>query len=129
VARNAAGRPIAAVATVLIACGYSWWATAFQPFTGPALAATLAGGLLAVAIGTRLRRTAPPWPGAPSGVAVWGGLLLALGAWELASFLHHPRLEHPTLSSMANELFRSHPARAVGETVWLALGAWLAQRR
>jgi hypothetical protein len=59
---------------------------------------------------------------------VWGTLAGAMGLWELQAFLQHPRRDHPTLSSLSNELFRSPSSRAVALLLWLALGVWLARR-
>jgi hypothetical protein len=50
-----------------------------------------------------------------------------VGAWELSSFLQHPRAAHPTLSSLANDVLRHHPARAAAMVVWLAIGVALAR--
>jgi hypothetical protein len=55
-------------------------------------------------------------------------LAAALGGWELASFLHHPRPAHPTLSSLANDVLGHHPARAAAMVAWLAIGTALARR-
>ena len=62
------------------------------------------------------------------GVAVWLVLAVALGAWQLASYLQSPRDEHPTLSSLTNAALDSHPARAAAFVAWLAGAAWLARR-
>ena len=59
---------------------------------------------------------------------VWALLAALIVAWELQAFLQHPRQEHPTLSSLSNELLASTPSRAVALLAWLALGAWLARR-
>ena len=110
-----------------VAAGYAWWATGLRPFTGPALVAVLGAGLAAMALGAAAlpRRTPPP---AAGHAGVWFGLGAALGLWQLASFLHHSRADHPTLSSLINTLFQSHPARAIGLLAWLAVGAGLARR-
>jgi hypothetical protein len=52
----------------------------------------------------------------------------ATGVWELQAFLQRPRRDHPTLSSLSNDLFRSPSSRAVALLLWLALGVWLARR-
>lgn len=62
------------------------------------------------------------------GAWVWGLLAGALGLWELQAFLQHPRRDHPTLSSLSNDLLRSPSSRGVAFAVWLALGLWLARR-
>ncbi|MEW6472119.1 MAG: hypothetical protein AB1679_07605 [Actinomycetota bacterium] len=55
-------------------------------------------------------------------------LAAMVGLWELQAFVQHPRREHPTLSSLSNDLLRSPTARAVAFVVWLAIGLWLARR-
>jgi hypothetical protein len=116
------------VAAALVT-GYAWVATALRPFTLPALAATLGGGLVAIAVGVRL----PPGVASPGserhgGGWVWAALAGAVTVWELQSFLQHPRSDHPTLSSLSNHLLQSHPSRTAAMLVWLAAGVWLARR-
>ena len=62
------------------------------------------------------------------GAWAWGTLAGAMGLWELQAFLQHPRSEHPTLSSLSNDLLASPSSRAVAFALWLALGVWLARR-
>ena len=117
--------------------GYAWLATGLRPFTSPALVATLAGGLAAIVVGGRL----PPSPASPGGMAdqhdgerrlggtlVWVMLTAATAVWQLQAFLQHPRSEHPTLSSLTNDLLQSHPSRTAAMVAWLAVGVWLARR-
>ncbi len=59
--------------------------------------------------------------------AVWAVLLAAVVAWEVIAFLQHPRAQHPTLSSLANEVLADHPLRALAMLVWLGLGAPLGR--
>ena len=59
---------------------------------------------------------------------VWGALAGATGLWELQAFLQHPRRDHPTLSSLSNDLLGSPSSRAIALLMWLALGIWLARR-
>jgi hypothetical protein len=112
----------------LLSGGYAWWAAVLRPFTLPALAAVLTGGLAALAFGRALPSGRTPSPAGLPRSEVWVGLAAALGLWELASFLHHSRADHPTLSSLINTLFQSHPTRAIGLLAWLAVGAGLARR-
>jgi len=107
---------------------YAWLATDLRPFTLPALAATLLGGGLAVVFGATVLPDRVPRRSPPRHRGVWAGLAAALGLWELSSFLQHPRAEHPTLSSLTNTVFESHPARTLGLLVWLAAGAALSRR-
>jgi hypothetical protein len=68
-------------------------------------------------------------PGAGKrGLWAWGLLAALVCLWELQAFFQHPRREHPTLSSLSNELLVSPTSRAIGLLAWLALGVWLARR-
>jgi hypothetical protein len=59
---------------------------------------------------------------------VWAVLAGLTGLWELQAFLQHPRREHPTLSSLTNDLLQSQASRTVALLLWLAAGVWLARR-
>jgi hypothetical protein len=116
------------IGTVGLTVGaYAWWATGLRPFTLPSLIAVLAAGGVAAALGAALiPRDVGPFPLRHR--EVWVGLVAALGLWELVSFVQQPRSDHPTLSSLTNTLFESHPVRTVGLVVWFILGAWLARQ-
>ena len=58
----------------------------------------------------------------------WATLALAVGVWQLAAYLQHPRDDHPTLSSLANALLDSQPARAAAFALWLVGAAALGRR-
>jgi hypothetical protein len=77
-----------------VALVYSWFAAAFRPFT---------------------------WP---ENLAVAIPVLLVLVAWELTAYFSSPRHDHPTLSTVADDIMSSHPGRTVMFGLWLALG-WL----
>jgi hypothetical protein len=79
-------------------------------------------------VGSRL--LAPRGSGAVpgDGLKFWAVLAGALAVWQLAAFVQRPRQEHPTLSSLANALFESHPVRAAAFVLWLAGAAALARR-
>ena len=125
-------------ATAAAVAAYAWWATDLRSFTLPSLAAVLGAGLAGMFLGAALLPPRPLPPGAPPtasappapprGLPVWAGLGAALGLWQLASFLQHPRARHPTLSSLADTLLRTHPVRALGLVAWLAASAALARR-
>ncbi|MDQ4149536.1 MAG: hypothetical protein M3164_06040 [Actinomycetota bacterium] len=127
-----ARRTLLGVATacgaIVGATAFAWWATSLRPFTTPSLIVTLASGALALFAGSRLRsqranRDFPAW-----GYRVWMGLAVALASWELMAFMQQPRSNHPTLSSIANEILDSHPLRTAAFLVWLATGVDLARR-
>jgi hypothetical protein len=107
---------------------YAWWAVGLAPFSAQATATVVLAGVAAMAVGRRQRRRGPPSDGDMSGIAPWAGLAALAGAWQLAAYLQHPRADHPTVSSLANELLDSHPARAAAFLVWIAAAWWLARR-
>ena len=103
---------------------YAWWAAGLRPFTWPPLLALAVGGAAAIAFGTWARR-----PGEERrGVLVWVVIAALLAAWELAAYVQHPRADHPTLSSLADQMLDGRPARTLAFLVWLAVGADLARR-
>lgn len=121
-----AGRAAAAVAVA----AFAWWAAGLAPFTTPSLVAVVGGGLVAMAAGARwLPRRPTPVEGAapPAGLAAWAVLVVALAAWELAAYVQHPRADHPTLSSLANDALRPRVVRAAALAGWLAVAARLAR--
>lgn len=108
---------------------YAWWAVGLAPFSGRATAAVVLGGAAAMAVGARerRRRRLPPVRDM-AGIATWAALAATAGAWQLVAYLQHPRADHPTLSSLANEVLDSHLARAVTFVVWIAAARGLARR-
>jgi hypothetical protein len=121
-------RALRLVAAVCLAA-YAWWAVALAPFSARATAAVVLAGVAAMAVGARARRRMPPpTSGDVTGLAPWATLAAAAGVWQLAAYLQHPRVDHPTVSSLANELLDSHPARAAAFLAWMAAARWLARR-
>lgn len=117
------------LAAVPAVVGYAWVATGLRPFTVPSLVATVAGGLVAIVVGGRLSSSAAnAWSPAVGGGWVWAALAAAGGIWQLQAFFQHPRRDHPTISSLTNELLQSHTSRTAAMVVWLAAGVWLARR-
>lgn len=103
---------------------YAWAATSLRPFTHPALAVTLLTAAAVLLVGSRFRKQTPPARGA----GWWMVLFAALGVWELAAFVQLPRVDHPTLSSLANQVFGSHLVRTLAFTGWMAAGFGIARR-
>ena len=103
---------------------YAWAATSLRPFTHPALAVTLVTAAVIIFLGRRFRKETPP----AAGAGWWLVLLAGLGAWELAAFVQLPRVEHPTLSSLANQVFDSHLVRTAAVAGWMAAGFGIARR-
>lgn len=127
---EAGRRRLGAVAVLAVLIAYGWWATGLRPFTAPALVVTLATGGVVLAVGARTgrRRSGETSPPAAAGLAVWGVLVLALAAWEVAAFVQLPRSAHPTLSSLANLAFETQPVRAAAFVLWIVAGYGMARR-
>jgi hypothetical protein len=108
----------------------AWAATSLRPFTHPALAVTLLTGMVVVAIGARVRKTNPSAPrvAVRRSPTVWILLIAALALLELIAFLQLPRVDHPTLSSLANQVFDSHLVRAIAFAAWIGAGFGIARR-
>ncbi|HVM01235.1 MAG TPA: hypothetical protein VM263_01090 [Acidimicrobiales bacterium] len=97
------------------------------PFSASATAVVLGAGVAAMAWGARLPpRPRPPLSG--RGAIAWAALGLAAAAWQLAAYVQHPREDHPTISSLANALLDSRPARAAAFVAWLLAAAGLSRR-
>ncbi len=132
--REAAGhgardrRRAADVATAVFVAVYAWWAVALAPFSGRAAAAIVVAGAVAMAVGARERRGRPPGASDMPGIATWAALAAVAGAWQLAAYLQQPRADHPTVSSLANEVLDSHLARAAAFVAWVAAARGLARR-
>ena len=132
---------------------YAWLATALQPFTWPQRVMTGAAGtavLVLAAYWSGRRLSLSRWwavwhvrllrdyngPSPPdgrllrwrAGAFVWGSLITAIMAWELAMLFSHPRSAHPTLSALIDLVLRDHFIRFLAFVVWMALGLELARR-
>jgi hypothetical protein len=107
---------------------YGWWATGLAPFSAGAMVAVAGAGAVAMVVGARL--TPRPAAALPTvrELLPWAVLLTALATWQLVAYFQHPRSEHPTLSSMANGVLDTHPARAIAFAAWALIGARLARR-
>ena len=124
----------AALVLIFIGCAYVWAASGLRPFSRPMDAAVAAPIALILGLWWRRRRrehdrlTARPSLRSPD-AAVWAGLLLLLCAWELLAYSASPRHDHPTLSSMSDDLMSTHPGRAVTFALWFGVGWLLFVRR
>ena len=114
--------------SLLAAGAFVWEATALRPFTLPALVAVVGGGVAAMAGGRLVRPIVTAPLRLPGRAGLWAGLVAALTLWELRAVTQHPRSQHPTISSLANELFDSHASRAVALAAWLLAAAGLGGR-
>ncbi len=123
----ARSRPLGWAVALILAAAYGWWAVALPPFSAQATVAVLLPGGTATIVGTRYRR--PPRGREPTaGTGWWALLASAVGAWQLAAYLQQPRADHPTLSSLADQLLDWRPARALGFLAWMVIGADMARR-
>jgi hypothetical protein len=113
----------------LVAAGaFAWWATGLRPFTDPPLVVVPLGGIVAMALGAWLLPPRTPAAVPLPQLVLWGALAGAVAVWQLTTFVQQPREEHPTMSSLINTLFESHPTRAGAFLLWLAGAAALARR-
>jgi len=90
---------------------------------------------LVVVIGWQgpLHPRSDPGPLPMPGTALWGGVLLAGGLWELAALAQQPSLDdtsyaHPTLSALTDPVLTGHFGRSLALAVWLLIGGYLVRR-
>ncbi len=114
-------------AITVLAFAYGWWAVSLPAFSGGATVAILGGGAVAILIGTVWRRPQEP-RGRTDGAGWWLVLVAMAAAWQLFAYLQDPREEHPTLSSLANAVLDSQPARAGAFVLWIVVAVGLARR-
>jgi hypothetical protein len=107
----------------------------FSRYSWPATAGVVALGAIVVLIGWPGPLRFRPDPGRLPlpGTALWGGLLVAGGLWELGALIQQPGLTvsssaHPTISTLTDPLLSSHGGRSVALAVWLLLGWLLVER-
>ena len=137
-----AGRPrrgwrTATAAAALVAGGvvYAVVVGSFTRFSWPATMAVVGLATLVVVIGWQGPRHPRPDPGPlpMPGTALWGGVLLAGGLWELAALAQQPSLDdtsyaHPTLSALTDPVLTGHFGRSLALAVWLLIGGYLVRR-
>lgn len=107
----------------------------FSRYSWPATAGVVALGAIVVLIGWPGPLRPRPDPGRLPlpGTALWGGLLVAGGLWELGALIQQPGLTvssaaHPTISTLTDPLLGSHGGRSIALAVWLLLGWLLVER-
>jgi len=107
----------------------------FSRYSWPATAGVVVLGAIVVLIGWSGPLRPRPDPGRLPlpGTALWGGLLVAAGLWELGALLEQPGLTvssaaHPTISTLTDPLLGSHGGRTVALAVWLLVGWLLVER-
>ena len=121
-------RRFAVVVVAGFAAVYAWWTAGLRPFTWPALVAVGLAGVVTIFVGTRWRRPPESRSAYSGSVLPWGVLCAVLAAWELAAYFQQPRADHPTLSSLADQMLDWRPAQALAFLAWLAVGVDLSRR-
>jgi hypothetical protein len=119
--------------SMIVLLGYSWLATGLRAFTIPIDVAVGVPTVILLGLSwhrSRLGRVPSDQRPRPprSSLIVWAALIGALALWELAAYVSSPRQDHPTLSSISDDITSSHPARAVVFALWLVLGLHLFAR-
>ncbi|MEY2571406.1 MAG: hypothetical protein QOE63_1756 [Acidimicrobiaceae bacterium] len=119
------------IAVVVVGLAYAWFASGVRTFTQPAEVLTgVPIVLVAIALDRSPRGKRDTDDARPARwLAAWGGLALALTAWELGELKSLPRHDHPTMSSIGDAVLRSaRVVHALAFAVWLVLGWSLARR-
>ena len=122
-------RGAVAIAAILV---YAWVASGFRAFTWRENVAVALPVLVILAVVVRTWGRTPSPAGQDSAHAagrrragaVWVGLVTLLVTWELIAYFSSPRHDHPTLSTIADDIMSHHPGRAAMFAMWLTLG-WL----
>ena len=101
-----------------------------RPFTHPEAVAVaipiIVAGIATLRSGRRARDAAAPE--SRRGIWVWRGLLGAFLVWELISYRSSPRVDHPTVSTIADAIMSTHPGRFAMFAIWLAVGYGIFRR-
>jgi hypothetical protein len=116
---------VVVVAGVLV---YSWVASGLRPFTHPeevAVAVLIALAGIAMLRSPRVEREEDE---TRRGIWVWRGFLAAFLLWELISYRLSPRVDHPTLSSIADSIMSTRVGRFAMFAAWLGVGYRLFRR-
>jgi len=107
----------------------------FARFSWPATMAVVGLATLVVVIGWQgpVRARPDPGPLPRTGTALWGGVLLAGGLWELGALAQQPGLDvtsyaHPTISALTDPVLAGHAGRSLALGAWLLIGWYLVRR-
>jgi hypothetical protein len=120
----------------LLACGAAYGVVvgSFSRYSWPATAGIVSLGTVVVLTGWQgPRRQRPARPLPVLGTALWAGLGVAGGLWELGALLAQPSLTtdsaaHPTISTLTDPVLTSWGGRSAVLAAWLALGWFLVER-
>jgi len=107
----------------------------FARFSWPATMAVAGLATLVVVMGWQgpVRARPDPGPLPRTGTALWGGVLLAGGLWELGALAQQPGLDvtsyaHPTISALSDPVLAGHAGRSLALGAWLLIGWYLVRR-
>ena len=115
-------------ATLAVLIAYAWCATALRPFTAAATVAVVGAGAAAMTWSAMHRPVQPRRGVRRPGIVGWIVLFGILARLQGVAYWQHPRSEHPTLSSMTNDVLETHAAEALACTAWLVIAIRLATR-
>jgi hypothetical protein len=120
-------RAVRTTVVVVASAVYAWVAAGQRPFTlaEEVMVAIPAAAVLMVAV------IRPSWSRSDAARGSTGPWIVLAGvalAWELIAFFSSPRHDHPTMSTIADEIMSVHAGRAVVFFLWLALGWSLVTR-
>jgi len=125
----------AALAWAAAGIGYAVVVGSFARFSWPATMAVVGLATLVIVIGWQgpVHPRPDPGPLPKPGLALWGGVLLAGGLWELLALAQQPGLDvtslaHPTLSALTDPVLASHSGRSLALAAWLLVGGYLVRR-
>ena len=125
-------RRLTAASAVVAVLAFGWWFTDRRPFTPGATRSLLFAIVVLIVVGTARRRhdgsarAVDRMAHPVAGALLWGGLLLAVTAWELIALHGAPRSAHPTISSFVESAERYHLVRLAFYVAWIAFGWTIA---
>lgn len=128
-------RPLVIVAGIVGCAIYAAMVGSFTRYSWPATAGVAGLAVVVVGIGWRgpLRPQADPGKLPVPGAAMWAGLLVAAGVWELVALFMQPSLTttsyaHPTLSALTDPALATHAGRSAALAIWVVIGWFLVKR-
>jgi hypothetical protein len=121
------------VLVVAVALVYAWIGSGLRAFTHPeTVAVSIPLAIAGIAILRSRRRLDTERKAGETvtrrGTVVWVTLIALLLLWELISYRLSPRVDHPTMSSIADAIMSYRPGRFAVFAAWLATGYWLFRR-
>lgn len=119
-------RPFRATGALVVGL-YAWWVAGLAHFTLPALVAVVGPGAAVLGLAA-VRPPRASRPAAPTaGVAYWVALAGLVAGLELWAFVHLPRDDYPTISSVLDAALGPRLLEAAAFALWLGAGWRLAR--